>query len=1417
MSQRGKVYKKKIMGGLCLFLACLMGFTVYFGVTGLDTSHAAYDYQFMDSSGKVSVSGGTLTMRRTTDNFVIQNGPTSATYEWESMNPNILSIQNADPATGKWTGMSATLRAKTTGTVAVNVTVSYVENSVPKTDTISMTIDVKFSINEYLTGVSGVRLEKLYPDDERKSLIMNYGSTVNIGSDTDGNNFLKLIFGNGKDADWVSSNPDVVAYNDVTNVLQAVGAGPTQLTVTWTEGTNTYTDTIDVYVRPQILDDSGNVIAGKDNSPNSVEVHDGDMIQITVESEKNPQISIGDKITWVISKGQGEQAVLVRDSLGNKGPDAKDINLYYFRSNGKSYYRVDAKSGEYTIQFYVKGTYKNFADSKTSNCACGSVNLVTKVDCDFKDKDVTISLGGSYDLSEAFNIPTNVLKEKFTATILGANGNTIISIDEADMLVRTKALGNASLSVKLNSGVSTTEIPGFPSGTDTATVKVTVANTFSLNISETSMAVGAKIDLHGVIGSNAVAEASQFSWSINEGGEEYVSLSSTQGQYIMVTANKQTPANTPATVTLAWTDKDGVTWVASCTITVNVAADDFMITPDTASVEVGQTITLHTNIDAQKANIEWISSDTSILTVSANDGNISAEVTATQKVGSAVITAFNMDNKAYATCVVTVTAPITNIRIDKGEQLSTTLATGFVFLKALYEPSNATATELKWSARNYNANITDPIASVDNNGVVTLFTEGETVITVEPVYNPNHVQAQCIITVKEDPIQKITTDVTSLEMIVGDIYQVVTTIEPEAPSDPTLNWSVLSGEGIVTVDEEGRISALSAGTAVVMVQANPRKDGRSPAMTTIAVTVRNRLESIAFARKYVEIEQEEQLQLEVLFTPDENVNKTLHFDSADPEVATVTDDGIVTGVMVGGPVVITCWAEDIGKQSPIQCYVTVSKKKIPATDFAIDPTKKTVMVGHSFQINTHFTPEDTSDQNVIYESADPEVARVDENGKVTGVKEGVTAIICTATQSGFTKSCTVTVIPAVRLTLSPSSKEIAKGHSFTIRKIVSPSNANTASTWKSSNTAIATVTSSGKVTGKKIGSCTITCTLTQSGVKATCRVKVAKLKTSIKLDKKNIRIGVGQSYRLKRTITTNGTKAPSVTWKSSNKKVASVSSGGKVKGKRVGATKITVTTKGAIKAKASCRVTVIRRVTSVTMNRAYATCFVGHTMKLRATVNPKKASIKKLKWTSSDNSIARVSSSGMVTGIKAGDVTITAKAKDGSGKSAQCIVKVLEEIPVSSIVVAQTNLTMKRGDSAKLSYSVLPNNTSDSLKFASDNKRVAKVTSTGVVKAVGTGNATITIMSSGGVSATVSVNVVALNKSSLKMRQYDTETLTVFGTDEGAEVTWYSANNRIASVENGKITGRGKGSTYIYAYVNGCKMACRVTIVSVNK
>lgn len=1415
MNQQKKNGKRKWRIGLALIAVFTLLFAGFFAVKSHNRAQAV-DYIFLDSSGNQISSGGEFTMRRATDTYTLLGVQGSDVCKWTSTNTDIAYFEGA-AADGTKEGSSAVIKAKNNGTVAITVEITHNDGT---TDTVTMTLDVVFSISEYLNGVSGVELSKIYPDDERKSLIMDYGKSVDIGDANAGNNFLKLTFGDGTQAEWVCGNTDVIRYDSGSNKIQAVGAGPTTLTVSWTEGINTYTDTINVYVRPQILSEDGStVLAGATGSPNTVEVKDGDMVQITIENDANPQIAIADKLVWVVSKGSGENSVLVRDSLGNHGDNWEDINLYYVRSGSSHFYRVDAKSGDYTVQFYVKGTYKNFDDSKVNTPACGPVNLQTKVDCDFTDKDVTISLGGTYSLSDAFNIPLNVLKDNFTASIVNKNGsasNTYISLDEALMQVGTKSLGHAYLEVTLNSGINPDGIiPGFPTSTRTVTVTVTVTDGFALNIAETMMSEGSTLDLHGIIASDASAEASQFSWSVSD--ETYLELSSNQGQYVTVTAKKETPANSPAKVTLAWTDTQGVTWVSSCVITVIKAPTNFNIKEQNVSMEAGETITLHTNIDKKNANIDWLSSDTSLLTVVANDGNISAEVTATTKVGSAVITAYNKDNGTYATCVVTVTAPITDISIVQGESYVTTLANAFVFMKATYQPANATNTELVWSLVNDDPNRTDVIATIDEQtGVMTLVTEGTVIVYVEPKYNPNKVSARCRLTIKEDPVTKITTDVTELNMIKGDVYQVATTIEPENPSDATLTWSVVMGEDVVAVDQTGAITAKEVGTATVLVE-GVNKSGK-PAQAYVQVNVRDRLLSIQFEKTNVEVPEKGTYQLNVIFDPDENVNKTLHFKSSDTDVVTVDEStGVITGVRSGGMAVITCWAEDIGPQEVISCLVTVTDQVIPATDFNITPTAQTVQVGKSFNIIPSFQPENTSDKNIQYESMDSSIARVDKNGRVTGVKAGVTVITCTPVENvGDIKArtCTVTVIPAVKLSLSPSSREIAVGKSFKIKKIVTPSSANTAATWKSSNTKIATVSSSGKVKAKKIGTCKITCTLTRYNVSATCTVKVAKLRSTLKLNKSSIRINVGQTYRLKKTVWTNNSKKPGVRFTSKNKKIATVGkTTGKIKGKRVGSTVIIAKTTDK-KATAKCRVRVIRRITSIKLNKTYGVCYIGRTMKLKATVKPKSATIKKLKWSSSNKRVATVLNNGTVTGISEGSVYITAKARDGSNRTARCYVKVVEPIPASSIVVSQSELTMKKGDKAKLAYTVLPNDHSDKIKFASDNTRIVKVTSGGTVKAVGTGTATVTITASSGVTSTVTVNVVSLNKTSVRMRQFDTETLTVIGTS--SNITWYSANNRIASVSNGRITGRGLGTTYIYAYVNGCKMGCKVKIVSVN-
>lgn len=1395
------------IGVFLLFTVALIGFMNY---RNHQSIQAADVFQFQDSSGTTINAGGRFSMRRSTDNYSLieKDGVSISSYKWRSLNENIVKITNDTSAT-------ATLNVQNaTGSVAIQVEITYTDASGSHTETVTMTVEVLFSINEYLNDTaktSGSRMQKVYNQDERSALVMEYDAVLPIGDENSSNEYLKLIFGNGRNASWVSSNDDVIKVGEVSltttggaiqcPAIQATGAGTATLTVQYNDGVATLTDRIEVYVRPQLtstdaetgeVKKTGGLVNGVINETGSVTIENNDKIEVSIKDIWHPELAIADKLVWVISKGDSEDSTLVRDSLGNTGPDADEARLVYIQS--EKAYRVEAKAGIYHLQFYVKGAYTSFEGSKdpARKSNVSAINLETKVRCSFVDKNVSLSLGSTYNLADALNIPLNNVNQYFSYEIV--SGSAIIAVDPNTKVVSTKNLGTARIRIWKNRDTVSTEIPGLVR--DEIYVTINVEDTFTLNRSSAEMAVGSTLDLWGLIGSNADADNSQFTWTVSS--TQFISLSNNVGRYVTVTALRETPLNQPTRVTLYYTDTRSITWVAYCDITVTSSATNFRITPSTLRLEAGSSEYLNTNLTGTQ-NILWVSSDTTIATVEAQTGSIAARVTATQKSGQAVITAINRDNDAYATCLVTVTSAITNITISQGGNLTTSIATPFVFLDAVYQPTDATSTDLTWESSD------SSVATVDEKGMLTISKIGQTTVTVRPVYNPNGVFAQCVVTVRDDPITGIKTNVTSLEMVKGETFEVGLTLTPVNPSDRTLTWS--STKPNVATVNNGIITAVGVGTTTIMVQGGS-------ATALIDVTVREKLTSIQFRENEVTIEEGEKRALEVIYTPAENVRKDLTFRSTDTSVATIDANGVVTGVKEGMTMIVATAAE-LGTNGAITCMIHVTAETIETEEFSVDPEEMSLFVGEEQQITPIYIPDDATHQEVTYTAGNEAVATVTEEGLVTAVAPGFTIITCQDVETGKTAICQVTVESGVQFSLSPATREIAVGKSFNLRKVTVPSNARKTATWKSSNKAVATVNSSGKVTGKKIGSCTITCTLTYYGQSATCRVKVAKLKSTVKLDKTSIRMNVGSTYRLKKTVTSNDSKLPSVKFSSKNSKVASVGANtGKIKAKRVGSTYIVAKTTDASHATARCRVIVIRRATSISLNKAYGVCYIGSTLKLKATVKPASATIKKVKWSSSDQKVAAVNGSGKITGYAEGETYITATTTDGGNKKARCLVKVMEPIETSNIIVAQTDLTMKVGDTTELSFTILPDDHTDSIKMASDNKRVATVTNSGKVKAVGTGNATITITATSGVTATVNVNVVALNKTSIRMRQYDTETLVVHGTSD--PITWYSANNSIATVTNGRVVGRSVGTTYVYAYVNGCRMSCRVEVVRIS-
>lgn len=1345
---------------------------------------------------------------------------------------------------------SINIRAKAIGKITVNARIEKTgADAGIEVKNFVITVRVGLTINRGMKpGTDGIAMHNLYDatgDKKPYSIIMNEGTEWELGEGTETTGFnqkLNLVMGNARtDVTWTTGNENVAVVDPATNKLKAIGGGRTVLTAvpkTGDSDNDTSPDTIDVYVNPKV-EINGNQFLSDKKADGTV----ADPVTIDNKTEiKLPNLkflqndsndTIGNRVRWKAERRTSDNNnpwELLCDSTGYKKQGAEVLEMEWI--DAKNAYSFKGKGGRYKLSFYPGNAYDGEGENaKASVTACTSV--IVDVNSTYYSHTIRLNVNGRYDLSNGLNIPKDVLQGEFDIKAVsftpdngasatpdpgGAPAQTAKPVESREYItlgtgadkgiITAKKIGEARVEIVSN---NKTIIPGISQG-NKIVVTIIIGESFSLTATKMTMAVGQEENIYGVLSTGAFPEGSKFVWSTqNNRDNQYLELvGDTDSDGVTILAKTETPGRGgEVTIVLEWTNPSGVTQIATCEVTITNSTRP--VTLDKTELQMqsddtgGETLTV-TNFIKDGTDLMWVSSDSEIVIAQQDpDYENMAKVIPQGKTGIAYITVVNKNNNQTAVCKVIVNQYMTELKIDKGEKFSVKLSEGQLLMKATYNPQNATSTAVSWTSSS-----TD-VAEVEANGmdcIVKLKKAGTTVIRVASTEQPAaySIYAECILTVETIPLSGITLKEKTLTMVAGDTYTVVPTLTPENAANKTLSWET-GNSNVAKVDDKGVITAVAVGQTTITVSGGEAKP------QSIIVNVLNKLNTIRFEENNVQVEQGKTHPLKVIFNPDADVNTKLSFVSTDTSVATVDDKGEVTGVSEGMAMVIAT-AEELGTTGAITCMIEVIPPIIEAESFDIDPKEMTLVVGDEKEIIPVYTPEDTTSKEVIYTSGNEEIASVSEEGIVTGLKPGFTVITCEDVATQKTAICQVTVENDASLRLSPTSRELVKGESFTIKKIVAPSKSDSKAKWVTSNSSVASVNSSGKVTGKKLGTATITCTLTKYDISATCTVKVANKRTTLKLDKNGIRINIGQTYKLKKTVWTNSNKKPSVTFTSKNKKIATVGkSSGSIKGKKVGSTVITAKTSDK-KATAKCRVTVIRRVTGIKLNKTYGVAYVGRTLKLSATVKPKNASIKKLKWTSSNTGVATVLSNGTVTGLSEGDTYITAKTTDGSNRVARCFVKVLEPVAVSSIVVAQTDLTMKKGDSTKLSYTVLPDNHSDDITFASDNNRVAKVSKAGTVKAVGTGNANITITSTSGVVSNVAVNVVALNKSSIRMRQYDTETLTVMGTS--ANITWYSANNRIATVTNGRVMGRGTGTTYVYAFVNGCRMGCKITVVSVN-
>lgn len=303
------------------------------------------------------------------------------------------------------------------------------------------------------------------------------------------------------------------------------------------------------------------------------------------------------------------------------------------------------------------------------------------------------------------------------------------------------------------------------------------------------------------------------------------------------------------------------------------------------------------------------------------------------------------------------------------------------------------------------------------------------------------------------------------------------------------------------------------------------------------------------------------------------------------------------------------------------------------------------------------------------------------------------------------------------------------------------------------------------------------------------------------------------------TYITNPSDAtfPNCTVRSSNPKVAYIENG-LINCKMIGSAVITVS--GGTK-RAYITVNVVPTpVDNIYLDLNEHTMRVGDTVFINATVEPDDATDKAIKWSSSDNSVAKVEN-GVVTALKVGSATITATAGE---LNATCEITV-EPTPVTSISLNKNSETLRAGQSVTLTATVSPDDATDkSVTWSTSDASVATVKN-GVVKALKVGTATITA-TAGEMSAECEITVeptpvtgISLDKTSHTLFEGQILTLVATVTPRDATdktVTWSSSDSSIATVTDGVVKALVPGSVVITAACSGFEATCNVTVKQVD-
>ena len=368
----------------------------------------------------------------------------------------------------------------------------------------------------------------------------------------------------------------------------------------------------------------------------------------------------------------------------------------------------------------------------------------------------------------------------------------------------------------------------------------------------------------------------------------------------------------------------------------------------------------------------------------------------------------------------------------------------------------------------------------------------------------------------------------------------------------------------------------------------------------------------------------------------------------------------------------------------MSAFAATTKKAVVSVSVTNVPYKViTLKKGTTYTLATNVVVTGNADKSVIYSTSNKTVATVGSTGKIYAKKNG-TAYIYVTSRFNKTKKATIKVVvgnPVSKVYMNTPSATVVLGNKLSVKAVTNSSASVKNIHYFSSNKSVATVDPvTGVVSAKKAGKAIIYARAKDNtGKYDKCIITVVGKVDYVTASnvKYNLTLTKGSSYVLKPSVKVSGANVNTeVVYASSNKKIATVSSSGVIKAIAKGACKVSIISKADPTVRRIITVFVGTKISAVKLPSTSKVA-IGSSITLKPTITPSTASYKTLVWKSSDTSIATVSSKGVVTGKKAGTVTITATSLDNTNKVAVCKVTVTRKL-IFSDEFNGTSLDMKK-------------------------------------------------------------------------------------------------------------------------------------------